>query len=374
MPEYSESTDVKVGPNDKVYPVAKIAAVVSALWAEGVSSERALEGLKLKENELNSTGARVSQRQLIECYSNAVRLTSDSQFACRLGTHFRVSMYGIYGFALLSSPTFRDAIRFALDYFELTSPLVTTSFREDRNQGAWTLALLPFSLVDAPLYRFIVELELSTLLTLHRDVMGPSFALREIQLTFAGGSADRKRWLEEFFGCPIVFDRTENRFIFDAKGPKGLDDAPDLANALTFATLVDLCKQLAQELESRVGIIGRVREAILVNVARPTGLDRVAKQLGMAPRTLRRQLRDEGTTFRKVADGLRMQLAVKYLRDTRLRNEDIASSLGFSDAANFRKAFKRWTDASPSQFRPHFEARHGRNPAGTEANRTTTPR
>lgn len=369
MPVYSESTNIKVGPNDKVYPVTKIAAVVSALRAEGVSSEIALEGLKLKENELKSTATRVSQKQLIQCYSNAVRLTSDSQFACKLGAHFRVSMYGIYGFALLSSPTFRDAIRFAIDYFELTSPLVSTSFREDRNQSAWTIAPLPVPMIDAPMHRFIVELELSTLLTLHRDVVGPSFSPRELQLTFAGGSTGRRRRLGEFFGCPLVFDRAENRFIFDTKW---LNGGPDLANALTYATLVDLCKQLAQELQNRVGIVGRVREAILVNVARPTGLDRVARHMGMAPRTLRRQLRDEGTTFRKVVDELRMQLALKYLRDTRLRNEDIASSLGFSDAANFRKAFKRWTNAPPNHYRPRLESLHRPNPSDNRAHRTTT--
>jgi AraC-like DNA-binding protein len=49
-----------------------------------------------------------------------------------------------------------------------------------------------------------------------------------------------------------------------------------------------------------------------------------------------------------------MQCAVKYLRDTDLTNEDIALALGFSDAANFRQAFRRWTKKSPSQFK-HME-------------------
>jgi transcriptional regulator GlxA family with amidase domain len=51
-----------------------------------------------------------------------------------------------------------------------------------------------------------------------------------------------------------------------------------------------------------------------------------------------------------------MQIALKYLRTTRLANEDIALALGFSDAANFRRAFRRWTNKSPTEIR-------GQNPS-----------
>jgi transcriptional regulator GlxA family with amidase domain len=46
-----------------------------------------------------------------------------------------------------------------------------------------------------------------------------------------------------------------------------------------------------------------------------------------------------------------MQIALRYLRTTRLANEDIALALGFSDATNFRRAFRCWTNKSPSEFR-----------------------
>jgi AraC-like DNA-binding protein len=71
----------------------------------------------------------------------------------------------------------------------------------------------------------------------------------------------------------------------------------------------------------------------------------------MSDRTLRRQLREQGISFRGLLDELRMQIALKYLRTTRLANEDIALALGFSDAANFRRAFRRWTSKSPSEIR-----------------------
>jgi AraC-like DNA-binding protein len=62
-------------------------------------------------------------------------------------------------------------------------------------------------------------------------------------------------------------------------------------------------------------------------------------------------LRDEGTSFRKVVDELKVQIAIKYIRDTNLSIEHVASVLGFNDASAFRRAFRRWTGAAPHEYR-----------------------
>ena len=85
----------------------------------------------------------------------------------------------------------------------------------------------------------------------------------------------------------------------------------------------------------------------------------VASRLETTPRTLRRRLRDQGLTFRQILDELRAEVGSRYLRDTDMSIEDIAHALGFSDAANFRHAFRRWTNNSPQQFR-ESQARRSR--------------
>jgi AraC-like DNA-binding protein len=79
--------------------------------------------------------------------------------------------------------------------------------------------------------------------------------------------------------------------------------------------------------------------------------DSLIGPLNMSERTLRRKLREENTSFRNLVDQLRMEMAIKYLRDTDLTVEAISESVGFSDAANFRQAFRRWTKAAPHAFR-----------------------
>jgi AraC-like DNA-binding protein len=79
--------------------------------------------------------------------------------------------------------------------------------------------------------------------------------------------------------------------------------------------------------------------------------DAVARRLKMSTRTLKRKLRQEGTSYRNIVDDLRTQLAIEYLRDTKLAMDDVASCLGFRDVASFRDAFRRWTKETPSAFR-----------------------
>src|SRR5208282_1309451 len=102
---------IKAGPDERIYPVAKIATIVDALAAEGVSPADALKGVHLSQSAISSPATRVSLNQVIECYCNAVRLSRDPRFACHAGLRFHVSTYGMYGFAILSSTDFRQAMR-----------------------------------------------------------------------------------------------------------------------------------------------------------------------------------------------------------------------------------------------------------------------
>jgi AraC-like DNA-binding protein len=112
-----------------------------------------------------------------------------------------------------------------------------------------------------------------------------------------------------------------------------------------------MCDELLAELQSTRGFNGQVRRILMTNLGRNMNASSVASRLETTPRTLRRKLRDQGLTFRQILDELRAEVASRYLRDTDMSIEDIAHALGFSDAANFRHAFRRWTNNSPQQFR-----------------------
>src|SRR6185369_6053431 len=79
--------------------------------------------------------------------------------------------------------------------------------------------------------------------------------------------------------------------------------------------------------------------------------EETAKQLHMSPRTLQRKLAEANTTYLKLVDDARKDLALRYIEDPRRSVTDITFSLGFSQPSAFTRAFRRWTGRSPSDYR-----------------------
>lgn len=357
---------INPGPDDRIYPRNKLATILESLASESVSATDALRRTRLPPNALCASGTRVSFNQMIEACRNAAQLSHDPHFAFHTGLRFHVTTYGMFGFAILSSATMRQALTFALRYHQLSTPLCDFSFREEHGRGKWTLTPFPHPRIDSALYRFIVELESAAALTLTRDVMGSSFVAREVRFRFAP-PRDASLY-PQMYGCAVLFSQRENQCVFDASW---LERAPQLGNAITYAEVVKLCDVLLDEMRLRIGLSGKVREVLLLNMMKQVSLEAVAKQLHVTARTLRRKLRQEDTSFRRLVDDLRLRLSIRYLRETDLAIGEVAHSLGFSDDASFRHAFRRWTNAAPAEFRARLrEYRGSRAPAALTPRRT----
>jgi AraC-like DNA-binding protein len=337
---------LRTGPEDKVYQVVKLAMVIDALAAEGISVEDALAGVGISRNATSSPATRVSLNQIIECYRNANKLCHNPHFAYSTGLRFHFTDYGMYGFAMLSSTNYRKTMQFAMQYHQLAAPLAEIDLKEASGCGIWTITPMAHPHIDASLYRFLLEMQFGITVSLHRDFMGPSFAAQELHVTY--GAPDDAPKYSEMLGCPVLFNQSENQLRFDAAW---LDRTPKLGNEITYLTVVELCDRLMEDLQLHLGLAGKVRQLLLTNMLRPLSFSDVASNLNMSARTLRRKLREEKTSFRNLVDELRMEMAIRYLRETDLTVEHISESLGFSDVANFRQAFRRWTKAAPHKFR-----------------------
>ena len=80
-------------------------------------------------------------------------------------------------------------------------------------------------------------------------------------------------------------------------------------------------------------------------------IEAVAERLNMSSRTLRRRLALQDKTYQQILTEVRKQLAIQFLRNSKFSSEEIADRLGFTDAANFRHAFKKWTGKNTSEYR-----------------------
>jgi AraC-like DNA-binding protein len=97
-------------------------------------------------------------------------------------------------------------------------------------------------------------------------------------------------------------------------------------------------------------LVARVERVLASRGARP-GLRQVARLLGVSDRTLSRRLEGQGTHFQALVDTSLKSRAVALLQDENLTVAEVAYALGYEDAANFGRAFRRWFGMSPGKYR-----------------------
>lgn len=306
-----------------------------------------LEGTGIDASQLRLPATRVSYRQTDTVLRNALRLTRDPAMALRAGGRMHVTAHGLYGYALLSSGSYADAIDFAARYAPVMGPLVQASYVRDGATMSWVCVPLHWPDPMQEAYRFAVEFALSAQHTMARDMAGPEFRFKAVHLAYAAPRHARA-YLNRF-GCPVRFGQAANRLLFDAAW---LDRPFTLADPVSHAVGREMCEQLLAQIEGGSGLSGEIRRALLEQPGRFPTVEAMARRLALHPRALRRRLEAEGSAYRDILADVRMRLAIEYLRSTPMTNEDIASRLGYSDAANFRHALARWSGGkTPSDYR-----------------------
>jgi AraC-like DNA-binding protein len=344
--------------DERVHRPYKVALLAQTLADEGVSVAALLAGSGIDEAMLHDAEARVSVRQLLAVLERAGQLARSPDWALRAGLQQRITHFGLYGYALLASPTPQHAIDFAIKYRALASPLIGLRFARDGDEAVWSftdvLRLGPCS----RLLRHVIELQLGTQLALHRDLLGATVAPRRVRLSYPA-PAHAALYGRRLDCKAVAFDSGADELRFDAAW---LDRPLAAGNAITAAMAGQTCDRLLAEMQaapraaarSADGAKGVGEQVIALLLARPgqfPDIEQVAASLGTSARTLRRWLTAEGRSFQQLLDDVRHQLAQDYLSRTRMNTEDIAAALGYSDAANFRQAFKRWSGRTPGAWR-----------------------
>ena len=80
------------------------------------------------------------------------------------------------------------------------------------------------------------------------------------------------------------------------------------------------------------------------------GIEVVADHLSMSVRSLQMKLKEEGTSYQKLLNAVRKNLAIAYLRERKISKGEIAYLLGFSEISVFSRTFKKWTGKSPTEY------------------------
>ncbi|BBH46544.1 AraC family transcriptional regulator [Pseudomonas sp. KU43P] len=318
-------------------------ALVAELQAQGIDAQGLLEGTELSPEQMIDPATRISHRQKLVVFANMQRLMRHCDSGLRAGARQRLSDFGIFGYALVSSENFGQAVEFGIRHIRLLGPIFQKSFRLEGDEGVF-IGQGFFALGE--LMPLATEFWFASIHSLVQCVLEKPFPSRRLLLPYP--APDHWQSYEAFFNCPVEFDSPVMEWRFDASV---LQLPCPNANPITSAMSMGFCQQLVANLPDESDLIESVRMACLSRNGRFPGVEVVARSLGMSTRTLHRRLAEYQRTYQSVLDEVRCALAIEFLQQSDMPMDDLAAQVGFSEAANFRKAFRKWTGRSPGEVR-----------------------
>lgn len=325
------------------------ARLLCALGLEhGVPAARCLADTHIAAGQLDDPAAEIDAAQEFQVIRNLLAATAaegvgQAELGLAAGARYHVTTMGIWGFAMASSPTLRSALQVGLRYVDLTYSVNRIRLEEDATRAR---IVLDESRAPADLGEFLVLRDMAAIQTLSRDLLQAQPVLRAVALRYA--APRRTAMFRRVFGRQPDFGAASNYVELD---PRSLDAPLPQANALTQRALEDQCRQLLAKRRSRAGIAGRVRDRLLHAPARMPDMEAIARELNMTSRHLRRLLADEGASYRALVDEVRQMLAEELLATARMKMDEVAERLGYSERTSFAHAFKRWKGVAPGSYR-----------------------
>jgi len=326
--------------------INSIRIIHSFALEKGMDSESLLRGTRIEAIQLSDSESLIDDEQELHVLQNLLDYFGDPFWlGVELGLRYQLTSYGIVGYALLSSETLRKASVLGMRYLALTYAFSDIRLNEQDDQFFLT-------------FHTEIQDELGVLVMI-RDIWAVSiiykelFALDQVPFTLEL-CIDEPMYkpevaptaLEISVGGNIVFGASRNAYI----GASNLLDLPlPKANDLTARLCEAQCLELLQKKQAWQGLSQQVRE-ILLRDGLDTSMESIANVLARTTRTLHRQLKEEGTTWRQLRDNVRTGLAEELLAQP-IQLDEIAERLGYSDVTNFSHSFKRCKGCSPGFYR-----------------------
>jgi len=317
--------------------------VFELLERQGLDAGQLFTQNGLDASVLANPGARFKQDSFTRLWQMAARQSGNPAIGLEMGRTPSINAFDAYSVSQLSSRCVRDSVQRAVRYQKVVGSAMQMAMEETpemcrisfQSQGDDLPAAREG--FDAGLAFTIASMRLMT----NHPVtpLSVSFACPEV--------ADLHPYIE-LFGCPLHFDQDRYSLCVSL-------DVLDLPMVFANQSMADHHDSLLDKeitLSGNATLSQRVEQMIRQHL--PTGepaIQQAAQTQNMSSRTMQRRLREEHTSFRSLLDEVRKTLAGDYIARPDLPLQEITFLLGFSDHANFYRAFKRWYGKTPGACR-----------------------
>jgi AraC-like DNA-binding protein len=315
-----------------------------ALQHHGYDAHAIFKRAGLDPSLLHQPGERFRFAIVKRLWDLVLRETGDPCFGLKIGQHWHPSMAHALGYAVLASDTLHEAFSRLSRYFKvLTTSRETLSLirRNDDYLFLWDDTQCDCRISDVEYDEGFAAIVAMMRICAGEDASALYFNMRR---TPPPCETEFKR----FFRAPIHYNADENSIAL----PRTLVEAELPSGNIQVARECDRIIDTYLSHLDRSHVAARTRAKLIEKLPAGTPSEGgIARALNLSVRSLQRRLSDEHTTFKQLLDDTRRELALQYIRDPSVTITEMTYLLGYSEPANFSRAFKRWTGSSPSAVR-----------------------
>ena len=270
--------------------------------------------------------------------------TKDEALMIKLGQRVDVTYFGSFGFALMSCSDFTEAIKLINRYQLLLGTGINFIVLADSNNTKHTLRV-SINILSNLQKKLVTELIISQSIYLLKIITNNKL---KFKISFQYEGINNKELYESILKCDVEFNQLHNEISIpiDISKEKLIS-----ANSAVHIIYEEQCERLLRDLNKIENFSAATRRILLQAGDDFPDIKKVAYKLHISESTLRRRLKEESSSYRKICDEVRDILAKKYLTTTNLTISDIAMLLNYSEAASFRRAFVRWNKLTPNDYR-----------------------
>ena len=323
-------------------PAQYVLILLDLAQQRGVSPAELLAGSGLSQTDLISMGARVSGDDFAHLVDRAYQLTGDQAMGLHLGKRLNLSAHATVGQAFMTCDNLEQVLNFFLKYYRILAPTLELEYTQNAGR-CWITIKSPW---PEQFIQFSYEIFYAAF------VHSVNLLINDDSLTFrAEFPYPRPDYVDQynaFFGDDLHFDCLVGRISIP---DRWLNATLPSANAALLALYEQECQRLLADLEEDDSLTEQTLQLLRKLEGHYPQMPRLAEMLNISPRTYRRRLAEEDTSFQKLLDTVRTEHATHYLTTTRLPLASIAFMVGFNDVSNFRRAYIKWTGNTPRSAR-----------------------
>jgi len=300
------------------------------------------ESPKLVREHLLDPEARVEETQVIRLWNEITSNSDLPHIGLLIGQRINPLAKGLLASWVSQCETLGEAF----SVFQKNIPLMSPSEQwQLKSMNGFTQLTLIFD--ESKGYPIAaIERSMSALFSWGKALTGEN--LQPENVTFDFPTPDYVDQYELMFGKNVQFNKSENSLLLDTS----LLDLPiKSANPLLKKMIQEKAKEAFDELNQDSAFSSKVKSLIQINLSnQKSNIDSVSQELCMSRQTLYRKLKEEGTDFKKLSNGVRKTQAIELLVSDRANILQISLQLGFKESSSFYKAFHRWYGMTPSEY------------------------